>query len=62
MEEMKTIAKKRVGRPATANRPTDDELLNLYQYFTAPQIASKYGVKPSTVRNWVLRIKKKRGI
>lgn len=53
--------KRKVGRPAT-NRPDDDELLKLYSYFTAPQIASKYGVKPSTVRNWVLRIKKKRGI
>lgn len=56
-----TTTKRKVGRPAT-NRPSDDELLNLYRYLTAPQIAVQYNVKPSTVRNWVLRIKKKRKV
>lgn len=50
---------RKVGRPGAPNRPNDDDLLNLYANFTAPQLATLYGVSPSTVRNWVSRTKKK---
>ena len=54
---MKTIPKKKSGRPT--NRPNPEYLLTLYtRKSTAPQIADMFGVSESTVRSWVSRLRK----
>ena len=51
------VFRKQPGRPA--KKPiSDDELLELYRNHTATEIAAMYGVKPSTVRSWVSKIRK----
>lgn len=44
------------GRPTV--RPDDDELLDLYRVHTATEIGAMYGVKASTVRAWVTKIRR----
>ena len=50
------IPKKKNGRPT--KRPDTDYLINLYEHYTATEIASMYGVAESTVRSWISRLRK----
>lgn len=49
---------KKMGRPSKKT-VSDAELLKLYTYFSASQLAQIYNVSENTVRSWVHRIKKK---
>ena len=53
---MKTIPRKKAGRPS--NRPDPDYLIILYEKFSAAKIAEMYHVSASTVRSWVSRLRK----
>lgn len=43
--------RKAAGRPT--NRPSEQELVKLYEEHSASQIAKMYGVTESAVRRWI---------
>jgi len=50
------IPKKKNGRPT--KRPDPEYLINLYEHYTATEIAAMFDVAESTVRSWISRLRK----
>ena len=56
---MASVPRKQAGKPT--NRPNDDRLIQLYIYErkTSPELAAMFDVSPSTIRNWIARLRRK---